>query len=80
MELDEAIRRVTTVPAQFLKMSAEIGTLQPGAVADIVVTEMQEGTFELTDAFGHTETAGYQLEPRAIFRAGRQVGVVEKPQ
>ena len=79
MELDEAIRRVTTIPAQFLKMEDEIGTLQAGAVADIVVTEMMEGAFELTDAFGETETGGYQLEPRYIFRAGRQVGVVPKP-
>ncbi len=80
MDLDEAIRRVTTIPAQFLKMESEIGTLQPGAVADIVVTEMMEGSFEFTDAFGETETGGYQLEPRYIFRAGRQVGVVPKPE
>ncbi len=80
MDLDEAIRRVTTIPAQFLKMETEIGTLQAGAVADIVVTEMMEGAFELTDAFGETETGGFQLEPRYIFRAGRQVGVVQKPE
>ncbi len=80
MELDEAIRRVTTIPAKFLKMENEIGTLQKGAVADIVVTEMMEGSFEMTDAFGETELAGYQLEPRYIFRAGRQIGVVPKPE
>ena len=80
MELDEAIRRVTTIPAQFLKMEDQIGTLQSGAVADLVVTELLEGTFELTDASGETETGGYRLEPRYIFRAGRQVGVVPKPE
>ena len=80
MELDDALRRVTTIPAQFLNMQDEIGTLQQGAVADIVVTELLEGSFELTDAFGYTETAGYELEPRYIFRGGRQVGVVPKPQ
>lgn len=80
MQLDEAIRRVTTIPAQFLKLEDEIGTLQPGAVADVVVCEMMEGAFELTDAFGETETGGYQLEPQYIFRAGRQVSVVPKPE
>ena len=79
MDLDETIRRVTTIPANFLRMEDEIGTLKVGAVADIVVVEMMEGSFEMTDAFGETETGGYQLEPRYIFRAGQQVDVVNKP-
>ena len=61
-------------------MENEIGTLQEGAIADIVVTEMMEGSFEMTDAFGKTELGGYQLEPRYIFRAGRQVGGVPQPE
>ena len=80
MELDGAIRRVTTIPAQFLKMEDKIGTLKDGAVADIVVVEMMEGAFEMTDAFGETEIGGIQLEPRFIFRNGRQVGVAKKPE
>jgi dihydroorotase len=80
VDLDATIRRVTTIPAEFLKMETEIGTLQSGAVADIVVAEMLEGSFEFTDTFGNTETGGNQLEPRYIFRAGRQVGVVPKPE
>ena len=79
MDLDETIRRVTTIPANFLRMEDEIGTLKVGAVADIVVVKMMEGSFEMTDAFGETETGGYQLEPRYIFRAGQQVDVVNKP-
>jgi len=79
MELDEAIRRVTTIPARFLHMEDRIGTLQPGAIADLVVTEFVEGEFELVDAFDVTETGGYKLEPRFIFRAGQQVGVVPHP-
>lgn len=79
MELDEAIRRVTTIPAQFLHMEDQIGTLQPGAIADLVVTEFVEGEFEFVDAFDVSETGGYKLEPRFIFRAGQQVGVVPHP-
>jgi dihydroorotase len=80
MELDEAIRKVTATPARFLGMSDQIGTLQPGACADIVVLERHEGSFALTDTFGVTETGRTHLEPRFIFRAGRQVGVLPRPQ
>jgi len=80
MELDEAIRRVTTVPAEFLHMDGQIGTLEPGSIADIVVTELIEGEFKLTDAFGVTEIGGLKLEPRFIFRAGQQVGAIPRPE
>ena len=76
MDLDDAIRRVTTNPARFLKMETEIGTLQRGTIADIVVTDLVEGSFEFTDSMSKTEVGRHRLEPRYIFRAGRQVGVV----
>ena len=76
MELDEAIKRVTTIPSQFLHMDGEIGTLQAGAFADLVVTELIEGEFSLTDTVDQTETGRFKLEPRFIFRGGQQVGVV----
>ena len=79
MELDETIRRVTSIPAEVLGMGGEIGTLQAGASADVVVLEMQEGDFQLTDTFGVTEIAHRRLEPRYIFRAGRQVGALPLP-
>ena len=80
MELYEVVRRVTSTPAEVLDMPDEIGTLKPGAYADIVVLEMQEGEFDLTDTFGVTETGHYHLEPRYIFRGGRQVGVLPRPE
>lgn len=79
MELHEVVRRVTSTPAEVLGMPEGIGTLKPGAYADIVVLEMQEGEFDLTDTFGITETGHYHLEPRYIFRGGRQVGVLPRP-
>ena len=80
MELYEVVRRVTSTPAEVLDMPEEIGTLKPGAYADIVVLEMQEGEFDMTDTFGVTETGHYHLEPRYIFRGGRQVGVLPRPE
>ena len=80
MELYEVVRRVTSTPAKVLGMPEEIGTLKPGAFADIVVLEMQEGEFPLTDTFGLTETGHYHLEPRYIFGGGQQVGVLPRPE
>lgn len=80
MELHEVVRRVTSTPAEVLGMPEELGTLKPGAYADIVVLKLQEGEFDLTDTFGITETGHYHLEPCYIFRGGRQVGVLPRPE
>lgn len=80
MDLYEVVRRVTSTPAEVLGMPDEVGTLKPGAFADIAVLEMQDGEFDLTDTFGITETGHIHLEPRYIFRGGQQVGVLPRPE
>ncbi|HRW06088.1 MAG TPA: amidohydrolase/deacetylase family metallohydrolase [Caldilineaceae bacterium] len=71
MPLLEAIRRVTATPAQVLGMAGQIGTLQPGAEADIALLELAEGDFALTDITGAVEQAGQTLIPRGVYRAGK---------
>lgn len=71
MPLPEALRRVTETPAQVLGMAGQIGTLQPGAEADIALLEQAEGDFELTDITGAVEIAGRKLIPRGVYRAGK---------
>jgi dihydroorotase len=80
MELSEALRRVTTTPAQVLGMSGEIGTLRPGAWADLVVLEAREGEHALTDTFGRTEVARRWVEPRFVIRGGAAVDVLPRPE
>src|SRR5581483_11834711 len=41
-DLPEALRKVTTTPAQFLKMEREIGTLSVGACADVAGFRLHE--------------------------------------
>ena len=79
VSLNEALLRVTATPARFLGMEGRIGTLSPGAGADLVVLERHEGDYELADAFDRTMVGHVRLEPRYVFRAGRQVGVLPKP-
>ena len=76
LSVPEIIRRSTSNCAAFLGMPDEIGTLMPGACADITVLELVDGKFPLTDSEGVTETGRRQFELRHCFRAGRRVGGV----
>lgn len=80
MELPEVIRRTTILPAQFLKRESELGTLQVGAFADITVLDVQSGEFPLIDAAGRTELGKLRLEPTHVFRSGRPVGLLPRPE
>jgi dihydroorotase len=72
------VTRGTTLPARFVGLEGEIGTLRPGACADVTVLERLEGQFPLTDTQGVTQTGRWHLEPRHVLRAGRQVGVLPR--
>lgn len=79
MELTEVIRRTTHLPAKFLQRETELGTLQPGAQADITVLERQAVESRLTDSEGRVETGTRHLEPTHVFRSGRQSGLLPRP-
>ena len=80
MELPEVIRRTTQTPAKFLQRELDLGTLQPGALADITVLELQDVESPLTDSEGRVETGRKHLEPTHVFRSGRQAGLLPRPQ
>jgi dihydroorotase len=77
LSVPEIIRRATTNCAKFLGMADEIGTLCPGACADVTVLEIVEGRFPLTDSEGQTEIARRSFEVKNCLRAGRPVGLLE---
>lgn len=79
MSVPEVIRRATSTCAAFLGMAQEIGTLQPGACADITVLDVVDGKFAMTDSEGATEIADRKFEVRHCFRAGRPVGLLPNP-
>ena len=80
MSVPEIISRSTATCAAWLGMSDEIGTLKPGACADITVLDIVDGEFPLTDSEGVTEIGRRSFEVRHCFRAGRPVGLLPKPQ
>lgn len=61
---------LTSRPAQILNLKHEIGTLRPGASADLTLLRWQDQTAPLVDALGQTRPAG-RWEPIRTIRAGR---------
>jgi dihydroorotase len=71
MSLDEVVRRATAVPARIMGYEGTVGTLRPGANADIAVFELRDGNFELRDSDGDTITARRRMLTRLTLKDGR---------
>lgn len=71
LPLDEIIRRSTATPARLMGQAGTVGTLHPGANADVAVFELRDGHFDLTDSDGETVTAKRRLVPRMTIKEGR---------
>jgi len=70
MTLEQVIERATVAPARALRRP-DLGTLRPGAPADVALFTLEEGEFLLQDAHGGTRTGRRRLTPRLTVRAGR---------
>ena len=71
LPLDQVLAKVTSVPAQIIHLTDQIGTLKAGAWGDAVVFELREGDFQLTDSQGQTRTGRQQLVPVAVVKGGQ---------
>ena len=71
LSLDDAFARVTSVPAQVVRLADEIGTFATGAWGDAVVFDLQQGEFQLGDAGGQTRIGKQNLEPIAVVKGGK---------
>jgi len=73
--LEEVIEKVTVAPARAMGMEGEIGTLKPGAWADVAIFDLRTGAFELMDAYGETRIGEQKLVPALTVRAGKTYAV-----
>ena len=71
MSVDQVIERVTLQPTRMFNFGVELGTLRPGAVADITVLDVREGSFTFTDSTGKKRTGRQKLQSVAAIRAGK---------
>lgn len=72
LTLPQIVPMVTTNAAAMLGLQDEIGTLKPGAVADVSVLADDRGRFKLGDNEGTEVIADRMLTPLFCLRAGRR--------
>ncbi len=70
LALPQIVPMVTTNAAAMLGLSDEIGTLKPGAIADVSVLADERGRFKLGDNEGTEVIADRMLTPLFCLRAG----------
>jgi dihydroorotase len=69
----DILRAMTVIPAKLMKMEGQIGTLAPGAAADVSVFRIQKKKITFEDDFGNHITGNQILVPQMTLKAGRIV-------
>jgi dihydroorotase len=70
LTLDDALAKVTAVPAKVVGLEGKAGTLAFGAYGDSVILNPQEGAFELQDSRRIARTGNLRLIPEIVIKAG----------
>jgi dihydroorotase len=65
------IARATVNASRVFNFGAEIGTLKPGAEADVSVLELKDGEFTFTDSDGTTRIGRQKLEAVMTVKGGK---------
>ena len=73
LPLDRVVACVTANAAVSMPAFRGLGTLQPGAVADIAVMTLQQGRFEFVDNDHATRTGSQRLTTVAVVKGGKHV-------
>ena len=73
LSLPELLRRCTETPAKLLGLEGELGTLRPGARADIAVFKLEERSWEQKDFCGEKIRCEQLLVPQMTFLNGEPV-------
>ncbi len=80
MSLDQVIAAVTSAPARAIGWEDRIGTLRPGAEADITALALEDSALELEDCHAQLRTLHQVFEPRAVWRAGQSAAITHPQQ
>ncbi len=71
VSLEEALLKLTAVPAKVLGREREIGTLAAGAQADVLVFDLETGDFPFTDTHLKVRHGSTRIMPRLVVKRGR---------
>jgi dihydroorotase len=69
--LDDVVARATTRPAKIAGLDGVVGTLRPGANADVAVIELRDGNFEFRDTDANTINGKRRLITHLTLKDGR---------
>src|SRR5437879_11651970 len=67
MPLEAVIRAATATPAAAIGRGGELGTLRPGAAADVAVFELEEGRFDFEDRKSTRLNSSHRCISYAVF-------------
>jgi dihydroorotase len=73
--LNDVIRMSTFVPAGFIHLQDDLGTLAEGTTADIAILSIAQGQWTYEDADGVSLAGDTALEPVLTFKGGEQHAV-----
>jgi dihydroorotase len=73
LTLDQVIARATVNAARVIPAFKNFGTLKPGAVADVAVFDLKEGTFEFLDNVSAKRSGQRKLVAQAVIANGKRV-------
>jgi dihydroorotase len=79
MPLMEVLRATTATPAAVLTQRGRIGTLAPGAIADIALLSIVEGSTELFDIYGNRRQADQTFRCENLLVGGRELPHTDVP-
>jgi dihydroorotase len=71
MSLHDVVARATVNSARVFNFGASLGSLKPGAEADVSVLELKDGEFTFTDSDGKTRTGRQKLEAVTTVKGGK---------
>jgi dihydroorotase len=79
MSLPDVVRTATSRPAEVLGRSGEIGTLRPGAFADVAILTLHEGRFPFFDVHGTMREGSQLLRCAETIVGGRPLERLPEP-
>lgn len=71
MSFIDVVRAVTETPARLMGMAGKIGTLAPGAYADVTILKQKEARVRYRDAQGCVRESNEMLVPQMTIKGGR---------
>jgi dihydroorotase len=79
MSIPDVILKSTWAPAKAIGRGDELGTMKPGAAADLFVFEIEEGEFRMEDTHGKVETAKRRIRSHLTVKSGALIPAGSQP-